>query len=335
MSITIKDLARLANVSRGTVDRVVNNRGGVEENTKKLIEELIITHNFKPNKVAAGLKKQSNPYKIGIILNSVGNEFFDDVILGIEQAKGEYADFGLEFFITKLKGYNVQKQLSAMDGYIESKLDAVIMTPINDKRVADKINFCTENNIFVLTLNSDIEHCSRLCYVGCNYHASGKTSAGMVNLVNRYSNSKNIAIVSGSYSVLGHNQRIEGFQSVLDKKLSIVEIIECNDDEEIAYEKTSELLKHKDIDILFVAAGGVIGTVKAAESSGKDIQIYTFDDTPHIKELLQSGKIVATVTQQAYLQGYQVVKILYDKLINKEQVKDYYTKLNIEIKYNC
>lgn len=334
MSITIKDLARLANVSRGTVDRVVNNRGGVEEKTKQAIEELIKKHNFKPNKVAAGLKKQSNPYKIGIILNSVGNEFFDDVLLGMEQAKRDYADFGLEFSITKLKGYRVEKQLSAMDEYINNKLDAIIVTPINDKRVAEKINFCMQNNILVLTLNSDIEHSLRLCYVGCDYLASGKTAAGMVNLVNRFTENKNIAIISGSYSVLGHNQRIEGFKSVLDNKLNIVDIIECNDDEEIAFEKTSELLKNKDIDILFVAAGGVVGTVKAEERFGKDIQIYTFDDTPHIKELLINEKIVATVTQQAYLQGYQSIKILYDKFINKEQVQDYYTKLNIEIKYN-
>jgi LacI family transcriptional regulator len=51
--MTINDIAILAKVSTGTVDRVIHNRGGVSKKTEKIINNLIKKNNFEINSVAS------------------------------------------------------------------------------------------------------------------------------------------------------------------------------------------------------------------------------------------------------------------------------------------
>ena len=58
--IGIKDIARLANVSIATVDRVLNNRKDVSEKTRQKIKEIIKEHNYQPNLYARSLSVKNN-----------------------------------------------------------------------------------------------------------------------------------------------------------------------------------------------------------------------------------------------------------------------------------
>ena len=50
--ITVKEVARLAGVSIGTVDRVLHDRGGVSAETKSRIDEIITSLGYEPNLIA-------------------------------------------------------------------------------------------------------------------------------------------------------------------------------------------------------------------------------------------------------------------------------------------
>ena len=78
--VTIKEIARLAEVSRGTVDRVLNNREGVSEETAERVRRIADELGYKPNKVGMALAAQKNKFIIGIIVFSRKNPFFDQVI---------------------------------------------------------------------------------------------------------------------------------------------------------------------------------------------------------------------------------------------------------------
>ena len=65
---TIKQIAELAGVSRGTVDRVLNNRGSVNANTAARVREIAEKLNYKPNKAGLMLAAQKKNLKIGVIL---------------------------------------------------------------------------------------------------------------------------------------------------------------------------------------------------------------------------------------------------------------------------
>ena len=60
---TIKQIAEMAGVSRGTVDRVLNNRGSVNANTAARVREIAEKLNYKPNKAGLMLAAQKKNLK--------------------------------------------------------------------------------------------------------------------------------------------------------------------------------------------------------------------------------------------------------------------------------
>ncbi len=79
MAVTIKQIAELAGVSRGTVDRALNHRAGVKKEVAERILQIAKELNYRPNAVAKALANTNKPCLIGVLMNSDGNEFFDEV----------------------------------------------------------------------------------------------------------------------------------------------------------------------------------------------------------------------------------------------------------------
>ena len=65
--MTVQEIAELAGVSAGTVDRVLHNRKGVSQKTKEKIQSIIEQHDYKPNIIARQLKNNKT-LKIGVLL---------------------------------------------------------------------------------------------------------------------------------------------------------------------------------------------------------------------------------------------------------------------------
>lgn len=76
--VTIRDVAREAGVSVATVSRVLNKSGYVQEDTKKLVLEIIQKLNYKPNEVARSLYKRESKL-IGLLLPDITNPFFSRI----------------------------------------------------------------------------------------------------------------------------------------------------------------------------------------------------------------------------------------------------------------
>ena len=67
MAVTVKQIAELANVSRGTVDRVLNNRSGVSEATRQKVLKIAKELHYEPNFLAKALVSKKESLKIGVI----------------------------------------------------------------------------------------------------------------------------------------------------------------------------------------------------------------------------------------------------------------------------
>ena len=89
---SIKEIAALAGVSRGTVDRALNNRGGVNREVAERIRRIAAEKDYKTNRAALALAARKKPLKIGAIFPVEGNVFFLDVIAGLRAAEEEYKD---------------------------------------------------------------------------------------------------------------------------------------------------------------------------------------------------------------------------------------------------
>ena len=326
MSVTIKKIAEVSGVSRGTVDRVLNNRGKVNAITEKKVKDFAKQLGYKPNIAGKALAATKKGHIIAVIIPSRGNPFFDDVITGIKDAAKMYADYGIKLVLKEMKGYDADLQLKLIEE-VESTASGIIIAPIDDIIIRNKINDLSIKNIGVVTLNIDIKDCEKISYVGTNYYDGGKIAAGILQLFT--SDCSKIGIIHGSNKVYGHTQRVKGFKDNLPDSYEIVDIKEGDDDDITSYETTQSMLKkYQDINSIYIVAGGVYGVCRAVTSSGRDISVISFDDIPVTVEMLKAGIIKATISQQPKFQGKKSMQIMFDYLIKDE--KPYYSEYIVE-----
>lgn len=86
---TLKDIARLANVSVMTVSRVVKNSGYVNSNTRKIVESVIAELDYRPNEIARSLHK-SRTNNILLVIPDIENPFFSEMIKGTENVLSQH-----------------------------------------------------------------------------------------------------------------------------------------------------------------------------------------------------------------------------------------------------
>lgn len=336
---TIKEIAALAGVSRGTVDRVLNNRGSVNPATAAKINEIAKALDYKPNKAGLVLAAQKKKLKLGVIIFSADNPFFADVLKGIIEKAEDLSGYNCTVLIKQIP-INVEAQLNAIEELLHEEVNGIALAPHNDERIRVRINQLYEQGIPVVTLNTDIENSKRIAYVGSNYTKSGSTAAGLLRLMTH--DTVQIGIITGSSNILCHTERIAGFTNTLrpyQERMHIVSIAETQDDEIESYEQTSRLLrKHPEINALFFAAGGVYGGCRAITSLGLShkLCVIAFDKADTTKQFLQEGVLSAVICQQPRTQGIKPLELLFAYLASGElpEKEHNYTAVDIRILEN-
>lgn len=122
MAVTIKDIARICNVSEGTVDRAVNHRFGIKPETKERVLKVARELNYKPNKIAQSLAIGSTK-TIGIMCFDLENNYFAslvDVIEGIAKNEG--------YFINLILTHGDPKKEREGIAYLEERhVDGIVL----------------------------------------------------------------------------------------------------------------------------------------------------------------------------------------------------------------
>ena len=339
--MTIKEIAMLAGVSRGTVDRVLNNRGAVKPETARRILNIAETVGYSPNLAGKTLAARKKNLKFGYILFSgtSSNLFFKDMRAGIESRIALLKEYGACVEIREVKFADPEAQVFHIDELAALGIDGLVITPIAHPEVIKRLRMMSENNIPVVTANSDVCDSGRLCYVGSDYHKSGETAAGLMNMLTN--GNAGIGIIGAPWAEC-HHERMAGFVKQIDlfyPGLSVISIAENNNDDIESYAVTTSMLKtHPEIDALYLTAAGVVGACRAVQNMGLEgkVRIVSNDATTTTRELVENGVIAATITQQPFTQGAKPLEILLDYVgmgIAPDE-EYYYTKIEIKIKEN-
>lgn len=336
--ITIKEIAELAGVSRGTVDRVLNKRGGVNRAVEERINRMVEQYGYKPNKTARALVNRKRLFTIGVISATVENVFFRDVLEGIRRAEEEVRELGISLRYMEVAKFSVAEQLRCMDEMLAQGIDALAIAPINAVEIRDRLLALHAQDIPVITFNSDIEDVEKLAYIGCDYKKTGRIAAGLIAFNNV--DPVKIGIVTGSTRSLGHCLRVEGFCREMEKcypGMEVVRIVEMFDDEITSYSKVGGLLSEcGDINAFFFAAGGKEGGIRAICEAGKGgrTRIVTVDIDPFTRKCIEEGVVSATICQQPFVQGHAPVHQLANYLLHGEspEKRCQYTQAEIVIR---
>lgn len=123
MKPTIKDVAKLANVSISTVSRVMNSPESVAENKKVRVLDAIEKLKYKPNALARGLiYKKTNT--LGVVIPDIRNPYYADVIRGMEDASKK---LGYSLIICNTDG-DKKRLFSYLNNFYEKQVDGLLYT---------------------------------------------------------------------------------------------------------------------------------------------------------------------------------------------------------------
>jgi LacI family transcriptional regulator len=340
LSVTIKDIARVAGVSRGTVDRVLHNRNGVNAEVAAKVREIAEDLGFFPNRAGKVLAALKQPITFGCLLPSIGNPFFDDVVAGIRMAESELSDFGLSIDIKEVKSFDTEIHTKTIRELQEKGYSALCITSLDVPEVREVLGKTIASGIPVVCVNTDIPDSGRLCYIGPDYYHGGKTAAGLLSMITK--EKQELLILTGSFNIRGHNERIKGFlEGLQEKKLSfeVMETQESLDDDDRAFTVTLKALtEHKQINCIFIAAAGVEGACRAVIKLKKEstVKVLTFDDIPTTKKMVKKNIISFTLCQEPIQQGYQAIQKLFAYMMGnqKNPPSDSITNTIIKIREN-
>ncbi len=336
--VTQSRIAELAGVSRSTVERVLNNRGGVNNETKEKVLEIAKLLDYHPNRAGQTLVIRQKKLTIGCILIESNNLFYSELNKGIEEKAFEFQTYGLTVLVRKVP-FTAADQIREIDSLLKENINALVIQPIVNEPITEKIKALEAQGFPVVTMNTDIpEHDSQFCYVGNDFHLCGMTAANIMALIT--GGKCKAGIITGFASAKSHYDRIEGFKDYIKDfpDMEVIDIVENQDDDLESYHVTKTMLeKHPEIDALFLVAGGVHGAGKAIKSfPNRKIRTVSFDDMPETRKLVKDGIIQATICQQPVRQGKMALSVLFDYFVEgkKPENNRIYTDIQIKVKAN-
>jgi len=318
MAVTQAQIAKLAGVSRGTVDRVINNRGHVDPAVEEKIRRIAKEENYRPNRAGVQLVRLKKPLKIGILIQSVETPYMRDLLSEVTAARGRMRAEGAELIIYSNQGFNVDEQMCVLDEMEHEGVDGIAITPVEDKGICNRLAGMSKR-IPIVTVNRDMPLSHRLCYVGQDNYQSGRACAGLMNML--LNGQGQVLTVIGPAINQSHQQRYEGFVSEMHrcyKGISVLPPEQCYDNPQIAYRSIyRRLSEKKDISGLYFAGNGQTGACEAVRElklKGK-IRIVCHDLTKENLHYMKEGYIDFLIDQDVHEQATRPLKVLLDYIM--------------------
>ena len=337
----VKEIARRANVSIATVDRVIHNRTGVSEKTKQKINEIIIELDYQPNILASRLASKKIII-LAILLPRVSDEtdFWTAPFKGIQRAEAEIKKYGVHlnvYFFDLNDKASFQSQANAI---LQTDVHGVLLAPTFIEEATSLANSCRHKKIPFVFIDSNIPELHSLSYIGPHLFQSGYVAAKL--LTYRLKESSKVLVVNISTEVDNYNylQIEDGFRGYFKDHLQGNEIIRVDirdtDYLSVARHLTYVFHLNKEIDAVFVTNSRVSSVASFLRNSHRaSIPLVGYDYLKENIEYLKNGVIDFLICHKPEEQGYRGVMSLYQTLVLGSQVeKIHFMPIDIITKEN-
>ena len=314
---TIQMVAERAGVSRGTVDRVVNNRSYVKAEVRErvlaAIEEL--GYGLPREGLTAVLPAETaEPLRLGVVLpNWVGHTRME-LLRGIEAARSELARYRVEVLVAACETDIPAEVIERINGLVSEGVRGIAICAIADPAIESRVDALAESEIPVITFNSDLPDSRRLCFIGQDYNKSGRIAAEMMSKC--IPPSGQILAVAGNLEFNGHRKRLDGFctrMHELGYSAGQIEVIETYNDYHVTRRKVAEALaRNPRLNAVYMANQSVAGCADAIKEAGKTglLRVICHDVSENTKTLLRERRVDLTISQDIFNQGYQPLMLL-------------------------
>ena len=330
--IGIKDIAELAGVSIGSVDRVIHNRGRFSQSTKEKVEEAIKVLNYRPNLMARQLKL-GGACRIAVLQPTTSQDqgYWFVAEQGLALAKQQWSPFGVEIELVSYNRYSSESFKEAGQKILDNNFQGVLLAPLLPKDSLELIQQLP--NIPIATFDCPLPGAEVLQSIYQEGYGSGATGAGLFCWHHLPQDA--LAVIAFSTPHPYIEQRIQGFISTLSLSgYSNPDVYYIPDD--LNLEQLKVYLKQQKIQFekyrgLFVVKTGVYKYAKLLNFNEHQSFIVGYDLTPENIQALKLGEIDIILSQNCSLQLQLGLNSLVDYILYHRQPECAVVKMPIDI----
>jgi LacI family transcriptional regulator len=342
--IRIKDIAALASVSTGTVDRVLHKRDGVAEETRKQILDIVENLEYTPNLVAKSLALKKT-YRITVLIPDSKNDnpYWERPKHGIEQAYNEIKDFNSKVDLYTFNIGSEDSFIKSFDKMIRSEPDGIIFNPLFLNSSLAAIVKCEKKKIPYIFIDINIDGCNNLAYFGQDAFQSGYLAAKLMDY-SLHQGSEILILKLTHHKGIDHHliQREKGFLAYFKQinkignyKISSFEL-ELSDEMQFRNILTDQSVNNPINKGIFVTNSRVYKVAEYLEQNkiGGNLLIG-YDLIQKNIHYLEQGVISILIGQNPEEQGFRSVQAMFNfLLLGKAMKKINYSPIDIIFKEN-
>ncbi len=319
-NIRIKDIAEMAGVSIGTVDRVIHNRGRVSPKVEKKIKSILRKTGYTANPIGQSLGTKKD-YRIAVIIpRPEQDEYWELSNKGIQAAQEKWKSYHLHININGFDLYDADSFVKVAERVLESKPDAILAAPVfYDESVVFFRQLKAENIPYIL-FNMWIKKYDPLCFVGQDLYKSGRVAAELMSLA--LQKPGNVAVMH-THVNFGNSMHLKnkekGFRDYLTKNRPDMDIFSFPflDDQESFAIQIGRCLVNNDLNGIFVTTSS--GAYMAAEALNNhhksSVCLIGYDMLEQNIHHLKGGTINFLISQDSRMQAYRGLHYLAEYLL--------------------
>lgn len=322
---TTKDIARLADVSRGTVDRVLHGRGKVSEVAEKKVRKVLEEIDYRPNVIARTLRENKIVHIASLIPSPEVDPFWKKPKNGITEAFNSYSSFGVTVVQHFYDQNNKSNFKNVAQQVIDSKPDGVLTAPLFHKEALDFFSQCRDLDLPYATFNTDIPSSQYACFIGQDLYQSGRIAADLMFKTNHQLGKILIFHFDEEISNSPHMQEKErGFKDFFRENgvdtsgFQTINLID-NYQDELKTILHNELGKGN-VSGIFVTTSKTYEVAKFLGDGAKNYSLIGYDLVEDNVKHLKSKKIDFLINQNPRKQAFQGVHYLTELLVFKKEI---------------
>jgi LacI family transcriptional regulator len=296
---TVEDVAREAGLSSATVDRVLNARGKVRNETAMRVYQAARNVGYH----AAGLIGQRLQadlprLRIGVVLHKERQAFYQNYKAALEQAAAEAQGLRATMTIRFAPSQTPADFIALMEGLADQS-DAIAATAVTHPEVTEAVRRLNARGKPVFALLNDFAQGVRQHYLGLNNTKVGRIAAHIIAKTTHRPGK--LAVFVGGYRWHGHELREIGFRSYLREhapQFTMLDTLINLETRQLTYEATLDLLaRHPDLRGIYCAGGGMEGAIAAVQEVREpgDLALVVNELTPESRAALISGYVTMVI----------------------------------------
>lgn len=322
--VKIKEIAKMAGVSAGTVDRVLHKRGKVSQANQEAVEKVLDEVGYRHNIHISAISFRKTFNMAVTIPNTNDGEYWNSIKRGIGHAIYEYFDIKLKCEFYYYDQFDSESCAEAYGKVLSSEPDAVIISPVFVEETLFLCDNLDKSGIPYIYVDSELDGTHPIATYTTDQYACGRLAAKLLHLSIPQGSSVTILEAERLHNKFASSSiaRKDGFKEYM-KSVGQESKVSYASYPPRSYRQTKErieelLLENPGIKGISVLNSGAYSVSKILHKMGRDdICIISFDLTEMNIKGLEDGHIVALLCQRPEQQGFNAIKTMISYLLYK------------------